>query len=347
MDIKAKATNNSLPTLGIYAVLDGNHNLTEQVSAQRARLATLTEQTSTASATAEKLTAQLKTWQIALDRHGRTFDGLRPTVDQVEALRLQAVAAGEAWHRLELEAKQANNALSALERELQDFRPVITPEMVLTYQNDLTQAENQVVTLDDAIRRNETIITTAQAGITPSPDLQTERENLLAEIACGLASEADLKWLDVRIKEAQQAEAASRADAEAITTPARQTISGLTRKREEAAAARDALLQLKPEIWRLLLLTEAERIGGEYSELAAQVGEKFRQLLALDSLLGNSPLRGYNWQNLCLPAFKVGPMGELPQYQNYNMLCDVVTPHDMVEARDAVRARLADIGINL
>ena len=334
-------------TPDLYSVLDGKQNLLSQVSEQRAKIALLTEQTAMANSKAESLTAQRKAWQIALDRNERTIDGLRLTADQVETLRLQAVAAGEEWQRLELATKQANKALVDLDKALQEFRPAITPAMVLLFQDDLAQSKNEVALLDVAILRQEAIITEAQSGITTPPDLQTERENLMAEIACGTASGADLQLLDNRIKEARQSETEALTEAEAIIIPARQTITGLTRKRDDALRARNALLARQPEVLRLLLQTEAERIGKEYVKLSDQVGAKYRQLLALDNLLGDSTLRGYTWQNLCHPSFKVSAMKDLSVAHSYNMLCDVLAPNDMAEAQAAERARLSELGINL
>ncbi|TXI16591.1 MAG: hypothetical protein E6Q67_14270 [Roseateles sp.] len=150
---------------------------------------------------------------------------------------------------------------------------------------------------------------------------QSQREDLLADIATGMDRSAELAALDTRAEQHKSAIAAAHSEREAIAL----AVAGLTRRQERSQAELDALLDARPNLMRALLRARAETIGADYVQKTRELLALYRQLKGLSWVLGqvNDPatgagrsLGGGGANDLSVPAFdlaSVTPFGLLHQ----------------------------------
>ena len=117
----------------------------------------------------------------------------------------------------------------------------VTLAELTAFQQALDNAERH----RDAIQRladaQQELINQANATLPAVPDRQPERQALLADIAMGNATEADLEALDRRIREASGNAEQGKATASPIIDRAAQTLAGLRGKLATAEADLQAL----------------------------------------------------------------------------------------------------------
>lgn len=278
----------------------------------------------------------------------------KPDLDQSQQIKLdrRETAAAEA----ETAAKEANNKVNRLNDEISELQCGLAGMMldfqaedVLSYQEETAKAEKVVASLEDSIRQQEVVIENAQGMIPASEDFNGQREDLLAEIATGAASEKELEELDRRAAASIDAAKKANAEAQEIIAPARQTINGLRRK---LAAAQDVLSTLKeigPEVMNQFFRSEAERIGSEYASLAGQLIDRYEKLLACDKMLGNpSQLTNRGIYEIKIPLFRVKACEGHEYSRGIMELSAAVFAVDSKRQGEVYRAeisRLRDMGI--
>jgi len=145
--------------------------------------------------------------------------------------------------------------------------------------------------------------------------LQQRREEMLADISLGKATQSDLKKIDVEIDQAL------RQDSGAVAghRDAVQTLAGLRKRLAEAEARRDTLREQVPLVLGEYFLAEAERTYAEYLKQAASVAAKMSRLVALEQLYvtygKKDPSRNHfrysTWDDAMLPTFHLRSSSEM------------------------------------
>jgi hypothetical protein len=219
----------------------------------------------------------------AIDRRGR--DGLNAwEQDHLGTLVNAAENAEEAYQVAQERAECLDRDLTALNQEMSSLDYPLPAEQVLAFQDRLAVALAAVSALDNVIASQEAIIRDCESQIPTLADRTLEREDLLAEIAVGNATADDLKFLDDSIANEKATVDAAHRDAASITAPARQTIAGLARKREEAQANYESLNGQFPRVLASFIKGEAEKNCKEYCAAAVTLVRCLEKHEALQSL---------------------------------------------------------------
>lgn len=178
-------------------------------------------------------------------------------------------------------------------------------QAVLQHQEQQAQAIATVGQLQQLIAQRQQDRAALQQRAQRVDELETQREDLLADIATGQDKQAQLQSLDAEL-------AALKSDIknQGNQAAAEQTINGLQRKLAKAQDECDQLEKKRPDLARALLLASAEELGAEYGQAAARIDYLCRRLLALDSLLRDHGL-GYSLSGrgvLQIPRFELNTM---------------------------------------
>lgn len=184
--------------------------------------------------------------------------------------------------------KRLNAELTSLQEELRALRLDFDVDDVLAFQEEKVAAEKEVANLRSLVEKQQSIIEEANASVPVFPDRKEARENLLVDIATDRATEADLKKLDSQIKKEEEAVSKALAKIKGPVEEAQQTLSGLRRRLEDAEGRSELLRDQRGEILFHFLMTRAEQVGKEYADLARNLIEKGKMILALESLMYNT-----------------------------------------------------------
>ena len=157
-----------------------------------------------------------------------------------------------------------------------------SPELqaVLQHQEQLAQAHSTVAQLKQLIADHQDHGAALQERAKRVAALETQREDLLADIATGQSKQAELQALDADL--AQLKRSIKEQGTQAATE---QTIAGLQRKLAKAQDEVDQLTKKTDGLMRALLFAQAEELGAEYAQAAARTDYLCRRLHAMDNLL--------------------------------------------------------------
>jgi len=272
----------------------------------------------------------------------------------------------ERLEQLENNMKNAAAESRATDARLEDLRQeeealmleLLDPETVveetILFRTRLSDAVKKVTGIREQIALQEEAIDTTRAGLPSLDELNRKREDLLAEIATGNASENQLSELDSLIESEKEKASEALKGAETIIEHARQTIAGLSRKLTKAEDEL-AMLELndKAVVSRFLRI-EAEKAGSDYARLAKALVGKFRQLVALGKIMharGLASIGEDNLRHFAIPRFMLNvhdQAGSEGWYFDGNpVLLNLqrlgINENDM----DAEIRRIASMGINI
>lgn len=156
---------------------------------------------------------------------------------------------------------------------------------VLEYQNKVKKTVKTIADIEAAIEVQQAIIDAANSFESGLPHLHTRRENLLAEMITGGASNEELVALDEEII-VEKKRHDNHAENTSQTVPdAKQSIIGLSRKLAGTVTDFDTLKSEKSIVIGAFLQAEAECLGEEYLQLMKELMVKYRLLLAYGPLL--------------------------------------------------------------
>ncbi len=225
---------------------------------------------------------------------------------------------------------------------------------ILTFQEMVNSAEGEVASLEETVRAQGLIITEAKASVPTLESYLQKRQDLLAEIATGGKKESALADLDAEINAERKKVAKLQEKADMATENAQHAIVGLQRKISAARERAKALLGQKQSVVHGFLMFEAEKAGCEYLHLVEQVVDKFRQLIAIDTILtetGNRSIAGHDVCNFYVPAFELRAHETATIRRWLIEGRDVLTAfHDTGEFATGLqleRERLAALGVSL
>lgn len=196
-----------------------------------------------------------------------------------------------------------------------------SPELLAVLGNQEASAAKQAVLnqLHQAIAVQNANAAQLRVHAEHVAELETQREDLLADIATGQDKAAELKALDTRLAQ-QKKDMAVQGSQAAID----QTVAGLMRKLERVQGELQELQGQRPALLRRLLCTQAEALGAEYVTTAFELKALHRRLMGLSSMLDDlglvpSVLAGMG-AILEIPAPNLGSVKPHADYINANML---------------------------
>ncbi len=246
---------------------------------------------------------------------------------------------------------ELSDEINALGRELQEFDYCLELDDVLNYQSDLAAAKNNVSNIQALIAQQQQIIDEAVAGIPSLPDYCQIREDLLADIAIGKATDKDLATLGEKMDADKKdvTEAEERLDP--VIEHAQLTIAGLQRKLEDAEKEVTTLEENEGEIVFQFLMAQAEREGEEYAALANQLIGKFKRLRAIDSILGHPPRLSFAYVGeFFIPSFNLKAFKGCENPSHPGQFGDArlsLNARESQAAREVLKQQYVDMGIEL
>lgn len=160
-------------------------------------------------------------------------------------------------------------------------------QAMLQNQQAVAAAQATVDQLSQAIEAQNKLAEQLRSRAERVAALETQREDLLADIATGQDKAVELNALDERLA-LQKKDIATKGSQAAID----QTVAGLNRKLERAQGELAALQGKRPVLMRALLRAQAEALGGEYVAAAfalKAVHQRLRGLASMLNDLGSAP----------------------------------------------------------
>lgn len=214
---------------------------------------------------------------------------------------------------LEEEEKADNEKTGELEALRQDVESLpallsensVSAEDLSDLNGKMAAAKAAVETLQSLIAEQQGILGAARESLKPAPCFTADRQALLADIAMGSATYAELEALDLRIGKARQEEQAAAATANPAIEGATHTIQGLTRKLEDAKAALSGLESERKALVISYLEGEAGKEEARYLQAVSALVERYTRMLALNRLMesmGRTSLLKGSAHKLEIPA---------------------------------------------
>ncbi|MDH4162002.1 MAG: hypothetical protein OEW15_04850 [Nitrospirota bacterium] len=285
--------------------------------------------------------------------------------DEFDKLQKAAADAKEVAAHARQHAQSTHQDLVNAEKELTNYGHSLGIEDLIQYQEDVAAAERTVAELQALISDQTSTIEKARQAVPESADdLLQEREDILAAISLGTATGKDLKALDEQIA----AREAALEEFNKVAGNAKQIIAGLQRKLDAAENELTLLRSSRKEIINEFLMGQAELVGQEYIKLSIQLIDKFKELTALDEIMG-SPARlskevraegfairrtGGDADRFAIPTFNLKAFEGLEDKHNYGQIaavCSLSGPYKdravIQKAVDDIKAKYQTIGINL
>jgi len=159
-------------------------------------------------------------------------------------------------------------------------------QTVVDLQQRVAKGEAVIADLEKAIAGKKLTLAELQPPSSPKlSELSTQRENALADMVLGKASQTELEKIDLAITDEQARINKSHSNNAGLIADTKQAITGLERKLEQEEAA---LAELEFNKYRSIsgyLTSEAEQIGAEYVLAARATAALHRRLLAVDALI--------------------------------------------------------------
>lgn len=157
---------------------------------------------------------------------------------------------------------------------------------MLTNQNDIVSALAVIATLEKALSNCEAQVAEKQAALPDVGPLSSQREDLLAAIAIGEATSADLEKLDAQMDKLKAQRNGEKPALDAL----KQTIEGLQRRWVDARKSLQKLRAERESLLRHFLIKKAEAVGAEYFAAAQALVARYKELRGLDALIPRSPV---------------------------------------------------------
>lgn len=155
---------------------------------------------------------------------------------------------------------------------------------LLSHQEKHDLAERRLAELDCAIATSESELADAGANTPNVDNLLERRADLLADLAIGAASQADIDAIDAQISTETKGMAAAVKSAGQRVANAKQALQGLTRKREQTAQELQDLNAATPDTVLDAMLGEMELVCAEYVEAAFALRTQFLRLTVLERM---------------------------------------------------------------
>jgi len=236
--------------------------------------------------------------------------------------------------------------------DLPDSRCAIDFEPVLQHQDRIARLKKDIATIE---RHMESQQQAAANAITRDVGkLQAEIEDLRAEHVMGNVTAEELAARETELLAQVDAAEKHNQSIQQQADQTQQTVAGLLRKRDTAKAELEGLQKRTPLVLARFLKGEAERLGGQYADLAAKTKASFIRFVGLARLANAFPgvddLLVGSWLKTHLPIVNVDKCKRLANDSVTDYLFSASSPGAgqlWADATEAERFRLNNIGIAL
>lgn len=284
----------------------------------------LSEQLANKQAEANAATQQLSQLRSELQSARNTVDGYRLRVSKEES-GLSDFKDPNSKHQLESARAELNRAIANLEaeeehldslrrkieglrREIQSCGHGAEIGDVKAYLAALAEQRTLIAHLDELVRNVEASPASDDVDAEELSAFQRAREELLADIAAGLAKPEDLEALDARAEGFLNESAGRQTEAQNAARNHQQTLAGLTRRLSVAQARYDELAGRMPQVIEQLLIAQAAAAYEQYKAAAETLMASFQHLQGLQEVLSASVphskvrLLSPQWAGLFIPS---------------------------------------------
>lgn len=242
-----------------------------------------------------------------IEYHGKGSEEKVPLVNQMEMNRLkqEAESLRQQLDPILKEKEHLLKSLSNLNEQLAMVSMPISLAVIITQQDEIANEQENLSSLEHALQEHQGKL--SEILDSTNEDLNILHNDLLAEKAMGKDVSAELEASERAI--ADQGERANTAEVEAHEIS--RTISGLTKKIEEARRHLNYLERDKNEMVLQFLKMESETTEGEYVKAVNSLVESYCKLRSLDTIIGQvsnnheAPFITGNAYNFNIPA--IGP----------------------------------------
>lgn len=222
--------------------------------------------------------------------------------------------------------------------------------MLLEHQNNITNHENEAISIDSVIAEKRAELVAAKAKVPDIGHLLIQREDIHASIAIGHKTNDDLLRFDKQSEAEKKIHRDANNEFEKTSVAVEQSLTGLKRK---LSAVRNALNELHTKDQDLILAfirCEAELACDEYVKTALIVTEHYLKLSALDGIAKR--LGGSNFSQIypefSLPTFRLPQCDGVSHPVNKNFitsefLLSISQAH--VQAKESILDNYRDAGI--
>lgn len=243
--------------------------------------------------------------------------------------------------------------------ELPQLTTALGAEGLLEHRNRITQAENEIEAVRNAIEAQHRIIQEAEEAKVHPVNRAIRRQDLMADITLGNATEADMKELDEEIAKEQKAIQEAQKKSEPLMKQAQaalNTLPGLERKLSYALEKLESIQSITNEVEQRFYLGEAENLAAEFIDHATQIKALYMRLAGVNNIitsLGGNDFMANNHAKIMLGGLLI-PIFKLPQFKGmesnpverpgvffsseFEIFADSIS-----NAADAERIRIADV----
>lgn len=284
----------------------------------------LSEQLANKQAEANAATQRLSQLRSELQSARNTVDGYRVRASQEES-GLSGFNDANSKHHLESAQAELNRVIANLEseeehldslrseidglrRKIQSSGQGATINDVKVYLAELAEQRALVERLGELVRSAEANHASGSVDVEELNALQQAREELLADIAAGIAKAEDLEALDAQAEAFLSESAGRQTEAQNTARNHQQTLAGLTRRLSTAQARYDELAGRMPQVIEQLLIAQAGAAYEQYKAAAETLMASFRQIQGLQEVLSASVpqsqvrLLSPQWAGLFIPS---------------------------------------------
>lgn len=239
--------------------------------------------------------------------------------------------------------------LAGLKAELESIEFSAKIEDVVKYQNQITDAEQLISDLNQAIAKERENVDVGNTSSQALEELNREKEDLLAELALG--NEIDkgrLKDIEKRIEE----ETAKAEELRRVASQSESIISGLKRKVAVAEESLNELKSTQQTVYLYFLFSLAEKAGNEYATLAHGLTAKARRIIAIGKMIekhpdtkGSSPIYTGHNEGFKVPAFNLKSTESTEKVDKW--ILSGVSQSGISGEMEAVRQEVEVLGIRI
>lgn len=160
-----------------------------------------------------------------------------------------------------------------------------TVDQVIAHRNSVAEAQASVDNIQEIIAEQSKILSSDDVHDERIGQLQTEREEILADIAEGMPRKPDLKIIDDDIDRLVQDLDGAQADQLKSHREAQQTVNGLRKRLDTAQTRLQDLKNKTPKVLEQFLISEVEKAGAEYTKTAITLVEQFNRVNVLATMI--------------------------------------------------------------
>ena len=179
---------------------------------------------------------------------------------------------------------------------------------VLQYQREVKAAEQVVAVLLTTIDEKNQEIASLESFTTTLPDLIKQREDMLADISLGVDKQAELASLKEAIFDEEKKQREHDELMKTVNTTVKPALPGLLRKLATAKSELARLQEMKAEIIKEFLKSEAEQIAINYMESILNLTNNLQRLRSIGNMIriyGGNIFNNYSGGALAVPIFNL------------------------------------------